>query len=219
VAPARPGPIYSGRRGDPFAGIPGRRIFAATPLPDRAREAIEELVGRVRADVLAGEREVRWVRLDGLHVTLRFLGPTLEPRIPDAVAALAATAAAHAPFEAGLDGAGAFPGLVRPRALWLGIGDGSSGLAALAGRLGREFAARGWPADDRSFQGHLTLARSDGVASGARTAQLLIAAARDVDVRWTVERLVLFESVTGGGPARYVPLETFPLSGAPLDPA
>jgi 2'-5' RNA ligase len=218
VAPARPGPIFSGRRGDPFAGIPGRRIFAATPLPDQARAAIEELVARVRTDVLVGEREVRWVRLDGLHVTLRFLGPTLEPRIPDAVAALGATAAAHAPFEAALDGAGAFPGLVRPRALWLGIGHGSAGLGALAGRLGQELAARGWPTDERPFQGHLTLARSDGVASGARTAQLLIAAAREVDVRWAVERLVLFESVTGGGPARYVPLETFPLAAARSDP-
>ncbi len=217
--PAHPGPRFSGRRGDPFAGVPGRRIFAATPLPDHAREAIEELVGRVRADVAAGEREVRWVRLDGLHVTLRFLGPTLEPRIPEAIAALRATAAAQAPFEAALDGAGAFPGLVRPRALWLGIGEGSSGLAALAGRLGQELVVHGWPPDERPFQGHLTLARSDGVASGSRTAQLLIAAARDVDVRWAVERIVLFESITGGGPARYVPLETFPLTAARPDPA
>jgi 2'-5' RNA ligase len=216
---AHPGPRFSGRLGDPFAGVPGRRIFAAAPLPDDAREAIEELVGRVRAEVAAGEREVRWVRLDGLHVTLRFLGPTLEPRIPAAIAAVRATAAAHAPFVAALDGAGAFPGLVRPRALWLGIGEGSSGLASLADRLGQELAARAWPADERRFRGHLTLARSDGVASGSRTAELLVAAARDMVVRWTVERIVLFESITGGGPARYVPLETFPLTAVGPDTA
>lgn len=191
----------------------------ATPLPDAAREAIEELVGRVRADIAAGQREVRWVRLDGLHVTLRFLGPTLEPRIPEAIAALRATAAACTPFEAALDGAGAFPGLVRPRALWLGIGEGSPGLAALAGRLGLELVAHGWPPDDRPFRAHLTLARSDGVASGSRTAELLIAAARDMRMRWAVERIVLFESITGGGPARYVPLETFPLTATRPDPS
>jgi 2'-5' RNA ligase len=190
----------------------------AAPLPDVAREAIEELVGRVRADLVAGEREVRWVRLDGIHVTLRFLGPTLEPRIPEAIAALRATAAAFIPFEAALDGAGAFPGLIRPRALWLGIGEGLPGLAALAERLGQELVAHGWPPDERPFRAHLTLARSDGVASGSRTAELLIAAAQDLRIRWAVERIVLFESITGGGPARYVPLETSLLTATRPDP-
>ncbi len=200
-------PAFSGRRGDPYAGIPGRRIFVAVPLPDDAREAIERLVARVRAGGAPGEREVRWVRLDGIHVTLRFLGPTLEPRIPDAAAAIRATAAAVAPFEVALDGAGAFPGLVRPRALWIGIGDGAGRLAELAAQLGSELVARGWPADERPFRAHLTLARSDGVAAGARTAEGLIGAAADLRVRWTVDRIALFESVTGGGPARYIPLE------------
>lgn len=202
-----PRPAFSGRRGDPYAGIPGRRIFVAVPLHDDAREAIERLVARVRAGGAPGEREVRWVRLDGIHVTLRFLGPTLEPGIPEAAAAVRAAAAAVAPFEVALDGAGAFPGLVRPRALWIGIGDGAGGLAELAARLGSELVARGWPADERPFRAHLTLARSDGVAAGARTAEGLIAAAADLRVRWTVDRIVLFESVTGGGPARYIPLE------------
>lgn len=206
TAPARP--AFSGRRGDPWAGIPGRRIFVAVPLPDAGREAIERLVGRVRADASPGEREVRWVRLDGIHVTLRFLGPTLEPRIPDAVAAIRATAATCAPFEAVLDGAGAFPGLVRPRTLWIGIGEGADGLGKLAARLAAELAARGWPADERPFRAHLTLARADGIAAGTRTAQQLIDAAADLRVRWTVDRIVLFESITGGGPARYVPLES-----------
>ncbi len=61
--------------------------------------------------------------------------------------------------------------------------------------------------DEKYLRAHLTLARSDGVAAGARTAEGLIAAAADLRVRWTVDRIVLFESVTGGGPARYIPLE------------
>jgi 2'-5' RNA ligase len=200
-------PAFSGRRGDPYAGIPGRRLFMAVPLPEDARQAIERLVARVRAGGAPGEREVRWVRLEVIHVTLRFLGPTLEPRIPDAVAAVRAAAATASPFEVALDGAGAFPGLARPRALWIGIGAGAVGLGELAERLGSELVARGWPSDERPFRAHLTLARSDGVTAGARTAERLIAAAADLHVRWTVDRIVLFESITGGGPARYVPLE------------
>ena len=194
------------RRGDPYAGIPGRRIFAAVPLGDAARAAIETLVATVRAAAEPGEREVRWVRLEGIHVTLRFIGPTPEPRIRDAIDALSAAAATAKPFQAGLDGAGAFPNAARPRALWLGIGEGTGELASLTAAMSRELAGRGWPPDERPFRAHLTLARSDGVASGGRTAERLRAAAAGLDVRWTVDRAILFESVTGGGPARYVSL-------------
>ena len=194
------------RRGDPYAGIPGRRIFAAVPLGDAARAAIETLVATVRAMAEPSEREVRWVRLEGIHVTLRFIGPTPEPRIGDAVDALVAAAATATPFHAGLDGAGAFPNAVRPRALWLGIGEGADELASLTAAVSRELAERGWPPDERPFRAHLTLARSDGIASGGRTAERLRATAAGLDVRWTVDRAILFESVTGGGPARYVPL-------------
>ena len=34
------------------------------------------------------------------------------------------------------------------------------------------------------------------------------------DLHSAVDRVVLFESITGGGPARYEPLEVVPLSGA-----
>jgi 2'-5' RNA ligase len=196
----------NGRRGDPFAGIPGRRIFAAVPLPAEARERVEALVAAVRGSADPGEREVRWVRLDGLHVTLRFIGPTLDPRIPAAIEAVQTAAAEHPPFDAGLAGAGAFPGPIRPRALWIGIETGAPGLGELTRALDRELASRGWPADERPFRPHLTLARSDGVGTGTRTAAHLVEAAVGLDVRWTVDRIVLYESLTGGGPARYVPL-------------
>ena len=199
------------RQGDPYAGIPGRRIFVAAPVADHAREAIESLVGAIRATADPRWREVRWVRLDGLHVTLRFIGPTLDPRIPDALAAVRAAAREASPFVAGLDGAGAFPSRDRPRALWLGLGVGVGELTDLTASIDRELAARGWPPDARPFRPHLTLARSDGLSSGAPTAERLIEAARTLEARWTVDRVVLFESVTGGGPARYIPIGAAPL--------
>lgn len=202
-------------RGDPFAGIPGRRIFVAVPVSVEVREAIGAIVSAVRAAADPGEREVRWVRLDALHVTLRFIGPTLDHRIPEARAAIEAAAASAGPFEAGLAGAGAFPDAYRPRALWLGIGAGSAELTSLTAALSAELAARGWPTDVRPFRPHLTLARSDGIGTGPRTAARLVAEATDLDVRWTVDRVVLFESVTGGGPARYVPLAEAPLGAVP----
>ncbi len=99
------------RRGDPYAGMPGRRLFVAVPLPDDAAEAVRSVVDEVRAEALPdGARDVRWVRLDGLHLTLRFLGPTAEERIePTAAAVRAVASAAPGPIDLELGGAGTFP--------------------------------------------------------------------------------------------------------------
>lgn len=187
---------------------PGRRLFVAVPLPAATVEAVTALVDRVRADgVPGGGRDVRWVRLDGLHVTLRFLGPTLEPAIPPIATAVRAAAAGVDAFGIVVDGAGAFPSPNRPRAIFLDITDGVPALADLAGQVDRALEPLGWPAPDRPFRAHLTLARSDGVAAGSAVAARLADAARGLDLRATVDRLGLFESLTGGGPARYEPLE------------
>lgn len=198
----------STRRSWPGADIPGRRLFVAVPLPDDAVEAIAQLVASVRADgVPGGGRDVRWVRLDGLHLTLRFLGPTPPERVEPTQAAVMEAAVGIEPFELTIEGAGAFPSAHRPRALWLGVGDGKERLAAAAAVVDRALEPVGWPPDPRPFRAHLTLARSDGVSAGPAIAARLTAAAADLRLPVAVERIGLFESLTGGGPARYEPLE------------
>ena len=201
------------RRFRPVADeIDGPRLFVAVPLPAAALAAVEALVSGVRLapEPAPGERrdpaDVRWVRMDGLHVTLRFLGPTDPARLGDARAAVVAAAEGVTRFEVSLRGAGTFPEHGRPRVLWLGLERGLAALDALAGRLAAALAERGWPHDDRPVRPHLTLARSDGVVAGPLVAGRLIAAARDLDLPWTADSVVLFESQTGGGPARYLPL-------------
>jgi 2'-5' RNA ligase len=192
----------------PGADLPGRRIFIAAPLPEAAVSAVAELVERIRAEgVPGGGRDVRWVRLDGLHVTLRFLGPTLEDRIPATTAAVITAAADVAPFDLTIGGAGTFPEGGRPRALWLGIRAGGEALATLAGAVDAALVVAGWPPETRPFRAHLTLARADGVPAGARIGARLEADAADLRIPARIDRIGLFESLTGGGPARYEPLE------------
>lgn len=201
---------------------PGLRLFVAVPIPAETVRAVAALVEGVRAldgaaivgPVRRGSNDVRWVRLDSLHVTLRFLGPTLENRVDAVGRAVEAAAAASAPFDVRLAGAGAFPNPDRPRALWLGMDDGSEQLGALAGRLDAELGELGWPPAERPFRPHLTLARSDGVRAGPRLARRLIAAADGFSAPWRASTMVLYESRTGGGPARYVPLVEARLAGA-----
>jgi len=189
------------------ADLPGRRVFIAVPLPGEAAVAVSALVDRVRADgVPGGGRDVRWVRLDGLHLTLRFLGPTLDDRVEAAKGAVRKVGAAVQPFDVEIGGAGLFPPVGRPRALWLGIRDGEDHLAGLVAQVDRALIELGWPAEARPYRAHLTLARADGVSAGTAIGARLVEAAAAVRIVARVRRIGLFESLTGGGPARYQPL-------------
>ena len=150
---------------------------------------------------------MRWVRLDGLHLTLRFIGPTLDERVPAAMAAVRSAGTSVGPFEVAIGGAGVFPPHGRPRALWLGLREGVGDLADLAAAVDAALTGAGWAFEPKPFVGHLTLARSDGIPAADAIASHLIAAAADMDVRFHVGQIGLFESITGGGPARYELLE------------
>ena len=207
-----------GPRGRETHPLTERRLFVAVPLDTAAVTTIAALVERIRAErALAApdERDVRWVRMDGLHLTLRFLGPTPEASVPTVAEAVRRAASTQDPFEVRIDGGGSFPNPRRPRTLWLAVTHGTAELGSLARAVDRELVAAGWPSDDRPFRAHLTVARSDGVPAGADVARRLTAAAEGVDVSSAADRLVLFESITGGGPARYEPLESTPLLHRP----
>jgi len=202
-----------------------RRLFIAVPLGETAREAVARLMTHLGAPPDGGRSpdpaappsaRLRWVRPGNLHLTLRFLGATAAASIPALEAAVDRTARASAPFDVRLSGAGAFPSPARPRAVFLRAGEGAAGLVALADRLAKELAEGGWPPGEREFAAHLTLARSDGVPDAPRAVAALVAAAASLDAAWTVDRIVLFESLLGGGPARYVPLRSVLLDGRAL---
>ena len=181
-------------------------MFVAIPVPDEVRDAIGEIVSAVRAGGDPDARDVRWVRLEGLHVTLRFLGPTRPDRLDEVVAATREAASRTPRFGIVISRAGAFPSPARPRTLWLGVAEGRSELEAVAGRVDDALAEHGWPRTARPFRAHLTLARSDGIASGPAVAARLIAAAGELHTAFTATSLGVFESITGRGPARYVKL-------------
>ena len=179
------------------------RLFFAVPIPDAVRAQIGDLIERVQASVGDGKARIRWVRVDGLHLTLRFLGPTPDDRRAPLEAGADALARADAPFEVSLGGGGAFPSLARPRSLWVGVTTGADRLANLADGLTAAAADCGLVLDTRPFTPHLTIARTDGLRLGPMAAHALEQAADGLDVRFAVDRVVLFRSFLGHGPARY----------------
>lgn len=196
------------------------RLFFAVPLPDDVREGIRPIRDAVQAGVGDGQARIRWVRIESLHLTLRFLGPTPLDAAPALGRAAAAAAAGVRPFEVAIAGAGAFPDSGRPRTLWLGLRAGADGLAALAAALEGVLAAGGHDerghgdgdhGEARPFAPHLTLARTDGLRLASDAARALTAAAAGHEWSFVADRMVLFRSHLGQGPAWYEPIVQVPL--------
>ena len=190
------------------------RLFFAVPIPAPARALIADLAAAVQAAVGDGRTRIRWVGMEGLHLTLRFLGQTPVGRIPALQSIADEIATGTAPFDITVSGAGAFPEPRRPRTLWLGIPAGAGRLASLADELGRRIEAAGWPIESRPFAPHLTIARTDGLRAGPAAAAALEEAATRLDASFSVDRIVLYRSVLGNGPASYEPVHESPLAGA-----
>ncbi len=181
------------------------RLFVAVAVPSALNAAIEDrVVDRLRP-ALAG---ARWTRPDARHVTLQFLGEVNEGRVDATTTALRNTAATHAPFDATFDRVGGFPNMGRPRVLWLGLGNGTDELAALAADVRRSLEAAGFEAEDRPFRPHLTLARFPKPSA--------IGDLSEVDVpreAFVVEEVVLFRSQLHNKGARYSVISASTLGG------
>ena len=130
------------------------RTFVALELPAEVKEAVASLQDRR----LAG---VRWVEPEGVHVTLKFLGPTEEDAVARIGEALARAAVGRGALRLTTAGIGRFP-----RALWLGLEGDVDGLVALRDAVEQEMSPLGWPTDDRPFRAHLTLGRLRSEAAG-----------------------------------------------------
>lgn len=107
----------------------------------------------------ASQADVKWVRPEGLHITLKFLGDVDSGGIKDIGKAISAVAEQEKPLALRLQGFGAFPNLRSPRVLWVGMEGDTERLTLLAARIDRGTGALGFPPEDRPFRPHLTIGR------------------------------------------------------------
>ena len=127
----------------------------ALNLPDGVRQALWAAVAPVRELALP----LKWVRPEGIHVTLKFLGEVADNRELELRAALGRAAAGSHAVSLVVRGFGAFPALDRPRVIWAGL-EPDAGLESLRDSVEREFAPLGFPPEERPFRPHLTLGRA-----------------------------------------------------------
>jgi len=134
-----------------------QRTFVAIGLDEKLREALGRLQGLLRHKVASDC--VRWVRPEGIHLTLKFLGDTSPEQVEQVKDALVRAAAAARPFEFTVGGVGCFPNTRRPRVVWVGVHEPAGALKRLRDLVEEQVSPLGFPTESRPFSPHLTLGR------------------------------------------------------------
>jgi 2'-5' RNA ligase len=188
------------------------RLFVAIELPGEVREAL----GRLQHELQRrGLENLRWVRPEGIHLTLKFLGETPAERVPDIEAALFRAVNAVAPHKLALNGLGTFGGS-RPRVLWLDLTGNLDAIGWLQDRVETETEELGFQRDARPWAPHLTLARVHPETAREIVNRLPAAldAVRPPSDSVPVREVSLMRSTLRPGGAVYERLAAFPLRGA-----
>ena len=183
------------------------RLFVAVNLPAEERGRAWAAAAPLRSAHLP----VRWVGEEALHLTLRFLGDVGPEQVGPIGEAVGGAVRGARPFAVRLGGIGAFPSLVKPRVVWLGM-ERHPALELLANDVEVALMALAFEPELRPFSPHLTLGRAERSARPPAFKDLpQLAAGIAYEGTSTVESVDLMQSTLGPHGATYTVLSRAPL--------
>jgi len=182
------------------------RSFLALEIPLAQRMRLAEEQQALRRSLPSA----RWVRPDGLHLTLKFLGEVARDRLGSLASDCRTRLATAAPVRVTLAGSGFFPGPTRPRVAW--VGGTAEPIAALVEAVESAAERQGLPRERRRWAVHLTLARLREPWPAGAVRSYLEWGERLTLEPFTCVEVVLFASSLEPTGAVYTALERMPLS-------
>ena len=182
------------------------RAFIAVDLDDPVIEKVCNVVEILKPRIT----EIRWLRKENLHLTLKFLGNIAESQVEPITAALRHPLGLFSPCTISAKGLGVFPDFRRPKILWVGLtGDQ---LVQLAAEIESALMPLGFTPENRAFTPHLTIGRWREGSRPAKNLRQEIDSLNDFEFgACAVRQIVLFQSVLKPEGASYSELRTIQL--------
>ena len=166
------------------------RTFIAIELPEK----IIYTIRKVQEEIKSYGLKIRWVRPENIHLTLKFLGDIQAADTENVARAVSETATGYPPISLAVKGIGVFPGIKKPRVLWLGISKQLDLLTALQKTLDEKLEAMGFPKEKRPFRGHLTLGRIKSKIDPKTLHDVLKEFTQFESERFFADRIILYKS-------------------------
>jgi 2'-5' RNA ligase len=190
------------------------RSFVAIQLNDQIREELRETQDLLKSKGLADQ--VRWVRPEAIHVTLKFLGNIPADRVNEIVVAIRQASEGIGPFSVSFGGLGCFPSTSRPNVIWIGVPGDTKTLIRLQSKIEDRLTVLGFPPEKRKYTPHLTLGRVGRHVSSkerGRLGGIIQTECTDTLSEMEVNEVSLMKSVLSPEGAKYSRLAVVQLEG------
>ena len=146
------------------------RTFVAIEIPKPLKLNLDRSVEELRSGFQDGL--IRWVRLESMHLTLKFLGEIELEQVHTIPEILDQVAERFSGFSLEIAGFGCFPNFSRPRVVWVGFKSEGGDLLRLQSELASRLDTIGFEPEQRRYHPHLTLGRVRKGLSGSDMKQL-----------------------------------------------
>lgn len=154
--------------------------------------------------------QVKWVDLENIHITLKFLGEVQDDKIPAVRSKLKYISKMFNDFESLLKGVGIFKDYYHPKVLWFGLRNCNE-FERIKNEIENSLGDLGFEVDYKKFTPHLTVGRFKDPGS-VKELQKLVNSNQDLYFQpIPVKELILFESLLKNEGPEYKIVESFPL--------
>lgn len=176
------------------------RTFIAIELP----KEIKEYLAGLQEQLKSAGADVKWVRPDNIHLTLKFLGEIDDKTIDIITKIMEDITKNKNTFYIRTGLIGAFPKINFPRVIWVGINEGDAETKELSRDLEEKIAKIGIPKENKPFSSHITIGRMRSPANQEKLVQYLGNMASNFgkgNQQFAVTKITLFRStLTPKGP-------------------
>ena len=183
-----------------------KRTFIATKISPG--EKLLKTYTKLRNELK--NEKIKWVNSEQFHITLFFLGDTDEEMIPRIRTQLGNMADQFNSFNINLSGLGVFKNINKPRVLWTGIYQYDT-MKKIKERIEEEMVALGFPAEEREFRPHLTIARLKWINDKEKLKDLIETYKKEDFQQVKINEIIYYESILKPSGPVYKPIEKFVL--------
>ena len=180
------------------------RAFLAIEIPYDLKRYLTEVVKEIAPYV----DDTRWVREDGYHITLKFLGDIGNDKVEEINGVLPTLKESYTPFEVSLGGISGLPDQRRPRVIVVTIENGIDIIGEIYHHIEEAIALIGFERERRPYRPHVTIGRRKSQGPIPNRVFLRLA-----DKPFVADGIVLFKSTLTSRGAIYEPLWKISFTG------
>ena len=183
-----------------------RTFIAIKIIPEKK---LTELFSHLHNSLKA--EEIKWVDINNLHLTLRFLGETNREQVSETIKVLEIIASHFNSFQIEIKGVGVFKNKMQPRVLFLSVVNNLI-LKELADKIRENLNFMEFDEDEKTFNPHLTLGRIKYIENKDAFYALANRYSNEKIQSFTVSEITFYQSILSTAGPTYKPIKIVKLN-------